>query len=136
MLEKLTLDQAKRIAALAQAARRGRDWSLSPLPEKAFGEPEPARGEHNPSSAVGLEPLPPGHPARLALQQAIADLPAEALPELQALIWLGRGDYAGKDWAEAVAAASITPESAIDAIAEEPDLHDLVMKGLYELALA
>jgi hypothetical protein len=136
MLENLTVDQAKQIAALGQAARRARDRGLALLPEQALGEPKPARGEHNPGAAADLEPLPPGHPARLALQRAIADLPEEALPELQALIWLGRGEYAAKDWAEAVSAAAIAPESAIDAIAEEPDLHDLVTKGLYELALA
>ncbi len=136
MLEQLTVDQAKHVAALAQAARRARDWSLSPLPERELGEPAPARGEHNPGSAVGLESLPPGHSAGLALRQAIAGLPEAALPELRALIWLGRGEYAAKDWAKAVTAASMAPESAIDAIIEEPDLHDLVMKGLYTLALA
>lgn len=136
MLENLTKDQARHIAALAQVARQARDRGLSPLAEKELGEPEPGRGEHNPGAAAGLEPLPPGDRARLALHQAIAELPAEARPELQALIWLGRGEYAAKDWAEAVTAAAIAPESAIDALVEEPDLHDLVMKGLYELALA
>lgn len=136
MLETLTADEVRRIAGLAQTARRARDQSLSPLPERELGEPEPARGEHNPAGAAGLEPLPPEHPARRALRQALAELPEEALPELRALIWLGKGDYGAKDWAEAVAAASVAPESALDAIAEEPDLHDLVMKGLYELAIA
>jgi hypothetical protein len=136
MLETLTADQARQIAALAQAARRARDWSLSPLAERELGEPEPARGEHNPAGAVGLEPLPPTHPARLALERAIAALQPSALSELRALVWLGRGEYAAKDWAEAVAAASIAPEAAIEGIVEEPDLHDLLIKGLYELALA
>ncbi len=136
MLEELTAEQAKHIASLSQAARRARDRGLSPLREEDLGEPEPARGEHNPGGAVGLEPLPPSHPARLALRRAVADLPTEALPELQALIWIGRGDYAAKDWAEAVTAASLAPESAVDAIAEEPDLHDLLIKGLYALAPA
>jgi hypothetical protein len=114
MLDILTVDQAKKVAALAQAARRARDRSLTPLAERELGEPTPARGEHNPGKAIGLEPLPPNHPALLALAQAMAALPAEALPELQALVWLGRGDYAAKDWTEAVASASTAPESTIE----------------------
>ena len=133
MLEQITLEQTKRIAALARTARQARDWSLTPLAERQLGEPEPARGEHNPGGAVGLEPLLPGDPARLALRQALADLPDEALAELRALTWLGRGDYAAKDWTEAVGRAAISAETAVEAIADEPDLHDLIMKGLYEL---
>ncbi len=135
MPDKLTVDQAKRVADLAQAARQARDESLSALGEQELGEPEPARGEHNPAGAAGLEPLPVDHPKRVALQRAMAELSAEARWELQALVWLGQGEYAAKDWAEAVAAASTAADASIEAMVDQPDLHDLIMKGLYELAL-
>ncbi len=135
MLEELTVDQARRVAGLAQAARQVRDRSLSELGEQQLGEPEPARGEHNPAGTAGLEPLPVDHPKRLALQRAIAELSAEARWELQALMWLGQGEYAAKDWTDAVAAASSAADASIEAMIDQPDLHDLIMKGLYELAL-
>ncbi len=135
MPDKLTVDQAKRIAGLAQAARQVRDKSLLALGERQLGESEPARGEHNPAGAAGLDPLPADHPARVALQRAVAELPAEARWELQALVWLGRGEYAAKDWGEAVGAASAAADVNVEALVDQPDLHDFVMKGLYELAL-
>ncbi len=135
MLEELTVDQARSVAGLAQAARQVRDRSLSELGEQQLGEPVPARGEHNPAGAAGLDPLPVDHPKRLALQRAIAELSAEARWELQALVWLGQGEYAAKGWRDAVAAASTAADASIEAMIDQPDLHDLIMKGLYELAL-
>lgn len=136
MLEKLTTSQAERIADLAEDARRARDESLSSFSERGLGEPEPARGEHNPAGAMGLDPLPPDHPARVALQNAFAGLRPEARWELQALVWVGRGDYGAKDWSEAVTAASTSANASIEALVDNPDLHNLVMKGLYDLAHA
>lgn len=133
MLEQITVERTKHIAALARSAREARDWSLTPLAETKLGELKPARGEHNPAGAVGLEPLPPNDADRLALRRALEDLSDEARAELRALTWLGRGDYAAKDWEEAVGRAAIAAETAIEALADEPDLHDLLIKGLYEL---
>ena len=134
MLENLKPDEAKRIADLAKVARRARDKGLSSFSERELGEPVAARGEHNPAGAIGLEPLRPNHPARVALERAIASLCPEARWDLQALIWVGRGEYAAKDWSEAVTIASTSADATVEALVDHPDLHDFVMKGLYEVA--
>lgn len=134
MLQILTTTEANHIADLANVARRARDKGLSLFSERRLGEPEPVRGEHNPSAAIGLEPLPPNHPARAALRNAIAGLPEEARWELQALVRIGRGEYGSKGWGEAVTAASTSAEASVEALVDNPDLHDLVKRGLYDLA--
>lgn len=136
MREELTTSQAKRIADLAKVARHARDESLSSFSERGLGELKPARGQHNAAAAIGLEPLPPNHPARVALQNAIAALRPEARWELQALVWVGRGEYGAKQWSEAVTAASTGANASVEALVENPDLHDLVNRGLYDVAHA
>jgi Protein of unknown function (DUF3775) len=46
----------------------------------------------------------------------------------------GRGDYAKDDWDRAITAAEdVSDESIVGDLAEEVDLHDKLMKGLYEV---
>jgi hypothetical protein len=46
----------------------------------------------------------------------------------------GRGDYAKDDWDRAITAAeNVSNESIVGDLAEEVDLHDKLMKGLYEV---
>lgn len=48
----------------------------------------------------------------------------------------GQGDLAAKKWHRGLSEASLLGEEAIAAaIIENPDLHDHVMKGLYEAEL-
>jgi hypothetical protein len=50
---------------------------------------------------------------------------------------MGRGDYAKADWDRAVAAAeNVSDESIVSDLAEDVDLHDELMKGLYEIGVA
>jgi len=57
--------------------------------------------------------------------------------ELRALLWVGRGDYAAKDFDRAVADATSSPDDVtIGALMEQADLHAFLMKGLYEMKLA
>lgn len=134
MLQNLTTSQANRIADLAKLARRARDKSTSSFSERQLGEPKAVRGEHNPAAAIGLEPLPSTHPARASLRDAIAALRPEARWELQALVGVGRGEFGAKSWDEAVTAASTSDNAAVEALVDNPDLHDLVVRGLYDLA--
>jgi uncharacterized protein DUF3775 len=49
----------------------------------------------------------------------------------------GRGDYAKDDWDRAITAAeNVSNESIVGDLAEEVDLHDKLMKGLYEIGAA
>lgn len=137
MLDRLGAEQVKRVAALARAARLARDRMLDKVSGDQFGEPKPARGEHNPSAALGLDPLSPDHPAYAALQAALDELPPAARDELRALTWIGRGDYARKEWERAVADANAAlGTGTTDPLLAQADLDVHLTKGLYELGLA
>lgn len=133
-MKSCSYEDARRIADLAKTARQARDRILSEVAEDKFGEPEPARGQHDPTSRIGLDPLPQDHPARMALNQAIASLSDEARWELQALAWIGCGDYGVGQWENAVAAASTSAGATAEALADNADLHEQITKGLYEMA--
>lgn len=135
MLSKITVNEVKRIASLANEARLARDEMLRPVREEDYGEPIPARGEHIPGAGLGFDPLPPDHPARKAFNEAITCLPVEAQSELRALMWIGQGNYAGKDWERAVAETSSIADPPLGSLMEQASLHELLMKGLYELGL-
>ena len=50
---------------------------------------------------------------------------------------IGSGDYAADQWDQALADADHLAHSAfISELADEADLHDRLMKGLYELGIA
>lgn len=135
MLEKIAAEEVKRIAELAKAAREARDFMLEKVPDEALGQPAPAKGEHNPAVALGLDPLRPDHPARLALKDAIDSLPPDARRELLALMWIGRNDYGTADWERAIADATTPFEVTAETLMEEPDLSAFLLKGLYEMKL-
>jgi len=136
MLRHLTANQIKEIARLARDARAARDRILSEVTEAELNQPKSARGQHNPAAALGFRPLAPEHRARAALERAISKLSAEAATELRALMWIGRGDYGAKDLDKATAASTAAPEPVLASLLDRADLHDLLMKALYELDIA
>jgi len=135
MLERIAAEQIKHIAGLAKAARDARDHMLDKVTDEELGQPVPAKGEHNPAAALGLEPLPPTHPARMALKEAIDGLPQEAKRELLALMWIGRDDYGVADWDQALASATTAFEVTAETLMDEADLDKFLLKGLYEMKL-
>lgn len=135
MLERIAAEKVKRIAELAKAARNARDRILAKVTDEELGQPVPAKGEHNPAGALGLEPLPPDHPAQVALKEAIEDLPPEARRELLALMWIGRDDYGTADWDRALADATTAFEVTAENFMDEADLTAFLLKGLYEMKL-
>ena len=138
MLKDLTVDLARFVALLAKAARAQRDALLGNVADDDLAkELSPARGEHNPTAALGFEPLPSSASQTSTLREAIATLSPMARSELYALIRIGQGDLAAKKWYRGLSEANLLGDKTIAAaIAEDPDLHDHVMKGLYEAALA
>ncbi len=136
MLEKINVAEVKHIAEMAKAAREARDQMLDKIRGEDLVETKPVKGEHNPGAGLGLDPLPADHPVRVAFHEAISSLSSSARRELRALLSIGQGDYAAKDWEQAVADASAARDEVTIAILfDEADLHDFLMKALHELRL-
>lgn len=137
MLSRLNVDQARFIALLAKAARAQRDSLLGKAEERSLGEPPAARREHNPTAPLGLDPLPAASPQMAELRKAVESLSADARAELHTLRRIGEGDLAANKWHQGIADASLLGDVVVTAgILEDADLHDHVMKGLYEAQLA
>jgi hypothetical protein len=136
MLKELNVDQARFVALLAKTARAQRDLLLGNTAEDDLTDLKAARGEHNPTAALGLDPLPPGASQTAALQEAVATLSPMARCELYTLMRIGQGDLAAKKWHHGLSEANMLGEETITAaIIENPDLHDQIMKALYEAEL-
>jgi len=136
MLRELNVDQAKFIALLAKAARTERDVFLAKVAEKDIDGLQPARGEHNPIAQLGFEQLPPATSQASALREAIVTLSPSARSELYALMRIGQGHLAAKKWHRGLTEAeALGDEAATAAVLDDPDLHDHLVKGLYELNL-
>lgn len=134
-LKKLNVDQARFIALLAKAARMQRDRFLGKVPEDDLDGVTPARGEHNPTAELGLGPLPTNSQVA-ALREAIASLSPAARAELYALMRIGQGHLAAATGHQGIVEAEMLgDETVTTTIAEDPDLHDHIAKGLYEAKL-
>jgi hypothetical protein len=98
--------------------------------------PQPVRGEHNPTAQLGFEQLPPEASQAAALRQAIVTLSAAARSELYAMARIGQGHLAAKKWHRGLTEAKTLGDEAVTAaLLDDPDLHDHLIKGLYELKL-
>ncbi|MEK4032329.1 DUF3775 domain-containing protein [Methylocystis sp. IM3] len=132
-LEELEVRQAQFIAILAKAARQQRDELLGNVAEEDLGGVR----EHNPTAALGLEPLSPDAPQISALRDAIASLSAAARCELYALMRIGQGHFGAKELRQGASEAyRIGDEAASNAMIEDADLHDHITKALYEADLS
>jgi len=125
MLRAMNKDQAYLIALLAQAARVQRDKLLGNVAENDLGETKSSRGAHNPMALLGFEPLPAGAEQLTALRDAIGTLAPEGRAEL--------GDLAAQDWDRGLDEAVLLGEQAVGALLDDTDLHDHLVKGLYEM---
>lgn len=137
MLTALNADQARFVALLAKAARAQRDDLLGNTAEADLAPLSAARGEHNPTALLGLEPLRSAASQIEALRQAIAALSPQGRCELYTLMRIGQGDLAAKKWHRGLSEANLLGDDTVAAaITEDADLHDHIMKGLYESELA
>lgn len=137
MLSELNSNQAHFIALLAKAARIQRDKFLGNVPEEDLDAVKPSRGEHNPTAALGFDPLTSESEQMKSLREEIAALTLAARVELYALMRIGQGHLAAQKWSDGVAAAAALDEAIITAaLMEDPDLHDHLIKGLFEAGAA
>jgi hypothetical protein len=137
MLHELEVLEARRIADLAEDARKIRERLLEKVPDADLGELEPARGPHRPVGMIALNGLLAGKPEFVALREALASLPRDIREKLWVVTQIGRGDVAVLDWEQAKDTASLLTEDDILAnMLGEPDLHDYLRKGLYMLGAA
>ena len=137
MLEFLSAEQVDLISQLAKAARLQRDKLLGNIAEGDLAEAKSARGEHNPTASLGLDPLSSEAPQIAALRDAVGTLSREGQAELYALVRIGRGDFAARQWADAIDEAMRLDDDTLTAsLLEDSDLHDHLVKGLYVSNLA
>jgi hypothetical protein len=133
MLKDLDSGQARFIAILARTARAQRDALLGKATGADLGQPVAARGEHNPTAALGFEPLTAAAPQVAALGEVIAGLSETARRELYALMRIGQGQLVAKKWHRGISDAELLGDETVTAaLMEDPDLHDHIAKGLYE----
>lgn len=79
----------------------------------------------------------PDNPAEDELMAALGGLNDDQLTELLALLWVGRGDYDGGDWRDAVKQARAAKNKRIVRyLVGTPMLGDLLEEGLAELGIA
>jgi hypothetical protein len=133
MLEALVSVELKALADKARAVREVRDRILTGNRDDAFVEEKPARGVHNPTAELGLNVVPEHDPDRRALENTLSTLPQAALRELWAAVLVGRGDYGIKDWERAMAEANRLSDVGPELFMEVADLHEHLMKVVYEL---
>ncbi len=134
MLKDLNTDQARFVALLAKTARAERDAMLGHGPDRPLKEAISARGERNPTAALGFDPLPADNPQLKALRDALDSLSMEARSELYVVMRLGQGQIAARRWHHGLQDAQLLGDGTIAAaLIEDPDLHDHVLKGLYEI---
>jgi hypothetical protein len=137
MLDALNPDQAHFIALLAKAARVQRDEFLGNVPESNLIELKAARGDHNATAALGFAPVPPDASQITALRDAIAALSPAGRAELYVLMRVGQGELALRKWHRGLVEATNLGDEVVKAsLIEDPDLHDHLLKGLYEAKLA
>lgn len=68
------------------------------------------------------------------LRELIGDLNIDETAELLALVWIGRGDYAAAEWADALAAARERPRRrAAKYLLGLPQLADWLEEGLEQI---
>jgi uncharacterized protein DUF3775 len=136
VLKELNTDQARFVALLAKAAREQRDAMLGHIADRDLDLATVARGEHNPVAALGLDPVPAQDTQLLALRDALAALTPNARSELYSLMRIGQGELAVKKWRRGIREAqSLGDATVAAALIEDPDLHEHVLKGLYEADL-
>jgi hypothetical protein len=137
VLNELNLDQAQFVAVLAKAARMQRDAAIAEVREADLTETKAARGEHNPTADLGFVALPEDASQLTMLREAVGALTPAGRSELYALMRVGQGQLAAKKWNRGLTEALTLGDDTVTAsLLEDPDLHDHLMKGLYEAKLA
>lgn len=136
-LQRISLDTVKRAADLAYEAVADRQRFVAGMRNIDLGDQTLERGSRNPTDLDALNVMPAEASEALGeLRQLLSGLTPEERIELRAVMMVGRGDYSGKQWDEALMNAGSAPDATDYAdIAEKIELHDFLMKGLFALDL-
>lgn len=99
-------------------------------------EPDPGSNPSDDRDVAVLEDYP-DDPTLEELSGAIAALNVDQRLDLVALAWIGRGDFAGADWAEARARADdVRDKNMPDYLVGMPQLADFLEEGLAAIGLS
>ncbi len=134
-LQRISLDTVKRAADLASEAGEDRRRFVAGMRNIDLGEQVAERGSRNPTDLDTLNVVSTDASAAIdELKRLLSGLTSEERIELRAVMLVGRGDYAGNQWDEALLNAGSAPDAtSYDDIAEKIELHDFLMKGLFAL---
>ena len=139
MLKQISVDTVKQAADLAHEAVADRQRFLAGMRNIDLEEQRSERGSRNPTDLDALSILSSDASGALdQLRRMLEELTPEQRVELRAVMIVGRGDFAGNQWDRALDEAGRAPGGRgrfLPDIAERVDLHDYLMKGLYELNL-
>ena len=137
MLKQISVDTVKQAADLAHEAVADRQRFLAGMRNIDLEEQRSERGSRNPTDLDALSILSSDASGALdQLRRMLEELTPEQRVELRAVMIVGRGDFAGNQWDRALDEAGRAPDAShYTDIAERVDLHDYLMKGLYELNL-
>lgn len=134
MLDRLPTAEANRIADLAEEAREAQNLLLNKMQSDGQQRPDAIREEAFETFAALDMSL--NNPPLKRLQETVKGLPREARHELIALMLVGRGDFAPKEWEAALDQAAATPpDTETDRLVEKAELGGFLRKALYELDL-
>lgn len=133
LLDRITPDEIREIARLSKAAREAQDRLLNKMKiEDKFKDQKELALEV--AGTLGSLEASAGNGSLQLLKKRLASLPPEARHELLAVLWIGRGDFAPREWQEALdEAQGRSTDGDVDYIAERGPLHDYLAKGLYLL---
>ena len=137
MLKQVSTDQVRSFIQFAEAVLRARDALLERShaghldPES--GAPERPEGEATPLDDAGLLQSTVYAHRFETLKRAMGRLTPEARHEMRALIAIGRGDFSGRQWDDALADAEARDSGGAEAVLETASLSFYLAKGLYQL---
>jgi hypothetical protein len=133
MLDAISSTEIHDIAELAKAARAAQDRLLNKMRiVDKFEDGKELTGQ----TAETLDALDAtlDNEKLRDLRQRIESLSEDARLELAAVMMMGRGDFAARQWDEAVAEARQRPDASDpDSLARKPDLAEYLGKGLFQL---
>ena len=137
MLHELEVLETRRIADLALDVRKLRRRTAG---ESSKSQISVSRGRTRRTQSrrrVPLNSVLEARPEFVAPQEAIVALPREIREKLWVVARIGRGDGTAADWEQTICLASLLTDGALAVdLLDEPDLHDYLSKGLYELGAA
>ena len=136
MLEHISVETVNEIAALARDASDAQDRLINKMKIMDRNDDGDLTMEQIGDNLATLDATADSE-ALLRLRERVRELSNEERLELMAAMYVGRGDFAAREWDEAMAQARADSDTGdVERIVEKASLHDDLKKALYELGLA